>query len=303
MRLASIPISFRTIQVLSDLRSAAAKGLANLNDYLSPDQCLSLKKVVFDQKAKFKRQDVEILYGDILRVSKLPDTGLDALLSATALLLADRLQEGAGKDDLRDHWDKFQGSYRAASAPVRAAVMNGFSWAHTTRRANLNSPPAGTDLRTYNAADLLSQLQGIACAMPEDAREAICALAAEGTVEVHRRALENCLAGSCILSEFGGWFPGEVVEMASLDPGHPGFPGSMALIMIDAISTRDAAGRMAKCWEDQAEDFNVLLPNQRAPLIAGVRHLHEMGFGWQPYADWSALEITEKAIVVPFAKA
>jgi hypothetical protein len=213
------------------------------------------------------------------------------------------LQEGAGGDDLAWNWSKFQDCFRAAPAPTRAALMNGFRLAHATRKATLEKPPGAGDLVTCDMADTLRLLKGIAWAMPQETRDAICALADPDTRHVHRTALENLLNGSCVLSEFGGWFPGEVVEAAARDCEHPGYAGAMALILIDAIETRDARGRMAQCWEEQAEDFNLLTPEQRAPLIAGVRHLHEMGFDWKPYAALPAAELAEKAIVVPFARA
>jgi hypothetical protein len=250
-----------------------------------------------------RRIDAEILYEDLLLVAALPDKAYDAFLAATGVLLADRLQEGAGTDDLAWNWLKFQECFRTAPAPTRAALMNGFRWAHATRRVTLENPPAARDLFTYDLADTLRLLKGIARAMPDETRDAICAQADMDTRAVHRTALEKLLNGSCVLSEFGGWFPGEVVEAAARDCEHPGYAGAMALVLIDAIETRDARGRMARCWEDQAEDFNLLAPEQRGPMIAGVRHLHEMGFDWNPYAAWPAAELAEKAIVVPFARA
>jgi hypothetical protein len=303
MRVSHVPISFQTLQVVSDLRSVADKGFTALATQLKPDLKAPLHRVIFDQKARMRRIDAEMLHEDLLLVAALPDKGFDAFLAATALLLADRLQEGAGSNDLAWNWSKFQESFRAASAPTRAALMNGFRLAHATRRVALEHPPCTKDFFTYDLADTLRLLKEIARAMPEETRDAICDLADGDTCAVHRTALENLLNGSCVLSEFGGWFPGEVIEAAARDCDHPGHAGAMALVLIDAIETRDARGRMAHCWEHQAEDFNLLTPEQRGPMIAGVRHLHEMGFDWKPYAAWPAAELVEKAIVVPFARA
>lgn len=303
MRHRDIPICYRTLQVLSDLRSVAAKGYAQIAERLKPEHKQTLRHIIFDQKCKFKIRDVETVHSDILFVAAMPEQGFDAFLSATSLLLADRLQQGAGQDDLYWNWDSFQNHYRKAPSPLRAALMNGFRWAHETRRVTLDQPPTQADLFSYDETDLLRLLKNIARSMPEDVRDDVSALSEDGTKDVHRRALDNCLSSSCTLSEFGGWFPGEVVQRACLDSSHAGFAECLALVLIDAIVTQDKRGHMARRWEEQAEDFNLLRPAFRTPLIAGVRHLHEMGFDWQPYAAWSAAEITEKAIVVPFARA
>lgn len=303
MRHRDIPICYRTLQVLSDLRSVAAKGYSQIAARLKPKQTQTLRHIIFDQKCKFKIRDLETVHRDILLVAAMPEQAFDAFLSATSLLLADRLQQGAGQDDLYWNWDTFQNHYRKAPSPVRAALMNGFRWAHASRRVTLDMPPAHADLVTYDESDLRRLLKNIAKSMPKDVRDEVSTLSEDGTQDVHRRALDNCLSSSCILSEFGGWFPGEVVQKASLDSSHLGFAECLALVLIDAIVTQDKHGCMAQRWEEQAEDFNLLRPEFRTPLIAGMRHLHEMGFDWQPYAAWSAAEITEKAIVVPFAKA
>lgn len=303
MRQARVPFSYQTLQVLSDLRSVAEKGFARLADRMKPERHACLRRVIYEQKCRLTLEDAGTLHSDLLLIAALPDKGFDAFLAATALLLADRLQDGEGDDDLYWNWDAFPDRYRAAAAPVRAALMNGFRWAHATRKVTLETPPSGSDLNTHDEVELIDGLHNIARGMTDADRDTVCLLAADGTEDVHRRALENCLRGNCVLSDFGSWFPVEVVERASRDSAHPGFAGCIALLLIDAIVTRDAGGRMARRWEEQAEDLNLLAPDVRKPLIAGVRHLHEMGFDWKPYARWPTAQIAEKAVVVPFPKA
>ena len=74
-------------------------------------------------------------------------------------------------------------------------------------------------------------------------------------------------------------------------------------MILDAIETQDAAGKMALRYEEQADDYNLLPPEQRVPLLAGLRHLHEMETAWEPYAQWPADVRIDKAIVMPFPKA
>ena len=88
----------------------------------------------------------------------------------------------------------------------------------------------------------------------------------------------------------------------TLDPTHQAYAACTALMILDAIATQDASGKMAYRYKEQADDYNLLGPELRVPLLAGLRHLHEMGSDWEPYADWPAEKRIDKAIVMPFPK-
>ncbi|MBW4706941.1 hypothetical protein KX928_03975 [Roseobacter sp. YSTF-M11] len=302
MRHASVPISFQTIQVVSDLRSVAATGFGALADKIGAAHKPALRRIIFEQRCELSSRDAKEIHADLLLAAALPDKGLDPFMTATALLLADRLQNGAGHDDLFWNWDAFQDHYRKGPSPVRAALMNGFRWAHTTRRVNLDQLPEARDLLTYDGDDLIRILKVIARSMPSETRDLVCTAGPAETRDVHRTALENCLKGSCILSEYGGWFPGEVVELVSLDPEHAGHAGCTALVLLEALVTNDAKGRMAFRWEEQADRYLRMKSDVRTAILAGVRHLYEMSPEWRPYASWTPDQILQKAVVVPFAK-
>jgi hypothetical protein len=302
MRQSSFPISFPTLQVVSDLRSVAAQSFSALSEHLNGAAKQALRRVIFDQRCLLNTRDADVLHSDLLLVAAMPDKGIEAFVAATVVLLADRVQGGAGQDDLYWNFDAFQDHYQKAHAPVRAALMNGFRCAHTSRKVKLDHPPQGRALQTFDSDDLIRLLKRIARSMSPEVRDLVSQSGPQDTVAVHRKALENCLQGSCILSEFGGWFPGEVVEKVSLDPQHPGHAGCTTLVLLDAITTRDAGGKMAFRWEEQAEIYLRMPPELRVPITAAVRHLHEMGFDWRPYSDWPGEKILQKAVVVPFAK-
>lgn len=295
--------SFQTLQVLSDLRSVGAKGFGALSAQLKPSSKQSLRRIIFDQKCCLGRDDMQSLHGQLLFVAALPDRDHDAFLTATAVLLADRLQKGAGTDDLRWNWTSFQNEYRAGPSPIRAAIMQGFRCADLLFGMKLEKPPLPQDLFTYDGDDLRRVLRNTARAMPGETRDAICGAANKDVIPVHRHALDNCLKTSCVLSEFGNWFPREVVEKASLNCEHAGHAGATSLMLLDAIETRDAEEKMAFRWQEQSRTFLKLSPEWRIPIVAGIRHLYEMSFDWQPYGGWGADQLAEKAVVVPFAKA
>ncbi|AVL53129.1 hypothetical protein CEP88_11280 [Roseobacter denitrificans] len=302
MRKIAAPKNFTMLQVLSDLQSAAVAGCSELALQLSPRLREDLKRVVFDQECKMTAADVEALHAELMMVASMPNQNHPAFMTATIILLADRLNYGAGEDDLFWNWSAFRDRFREAPSPVRAALMNGFRRADMLGLVALDQRPKGTDLRTYEETDLTRLLKIIARSMTEDMRDAVCTLAPEELRDVHRKALDNCLKSSCILSEFGGWFPSEVVEQVSLDPVHPSYAAATALMILDAIATRDASGKMAARYEEQADDYILLPTDVRVPLMAGLRHLHEMEEDWEPYADWPVEQRLDKAIVMPFAK-
>lgn len=302
MRKIAAPITFHTLQVVSDLQSAAVSGFSDLVSCLNAGLEADARRLVFEQECKMTSDDADKLHGELMMVASMPDQNHPAFMTATIILLSDRLQFGAGEDDLYWNWDAFQDRFREAPSPVRAALMNGFRCAHSLKLVKLNDVPNGTDLRTYDENDLRRLLKMIARGMTEEMLDHVASLAQSETAKVHRKALDNCLRGSCVLSEFGSWFPAEVVEQVSLNPVHEAYAACTALMVLDAIETQDAEGKMAHRYEAHADAY-ILLPTEiRVPLLAGLRHLHEMESDWEPYTDWPAARRVDKAIVMPFAK-
>ena len=296
-------MTFTTLQVISDLQSAAVAAFSDLSNAASPAIEPQLRTLVFEQECKLTVSQAEGLHSELMMLASMPDQDHPAFMAATIILLLDRLQFGAGDDDLFWNWNAFESQYRDAVSPVRAAVMNGFRCAHSLGLVQLDALPKAADLRTYDESDLRRLLKIIARSMTYDVRQSVATLAPEEIRDVHLKALENCLKTSCVLSEFGGWFPVEVVDQVSLDSTHPGYAACTALMILDAIETKDIAGKMAYRYEEQADDYNLLPAEQRVPLLAGLRHLHEMDHIWEPYADWPASKRVDKAIVMPFPKA
>ncbi len=301
MRQSPAPVTFQTLQTLSDLRSVAATGFGDLATCLRPGHKPVLRRVIFDQQCRMTDADGEKLAEDLMRFATRPDVDQTSFMTSTALLLADRIQGGAVAGDFAPHWGLYRDTYRKAPSPVRAAITHGFRRAFGGAIGDDGSV-AARDLVTFDADDLRRLLCRIARSMTADMRDSVCKLADEETRAVHRHALDNCLSGSCILSEYGGWFPGEVVEKASLDAENPGHAACTALVLLDAFETRDAKDKMAFRWERQADGYLLMRPEFRAAIIAGFRNLHEMAIEWQPYDSWTPGDLLEKAVVVPFAK-
>ncbi len=71
----------------------------------------------------------------------LPREDTEGFAVATALLLADRLQDGAGEDDLYWHYDAHAATYADLPADIRSAILMAFAILHDFGRVTLDAPP------------------------------------------------------------------------------------------------------------------------------------------------------------------
>lgn len=99
----------------------------------------------------------------------MPDEDFNGFIAATAILLADRLQAGAGKEDLYWNFEAFYDHYLLADAPVRAAVMNGFREVHRSRKNVLPREPQSQNCLTRQKEDVLTILSAEGWPWLEDA--------------------------------------------------------------------------------------------------------------------------------------
>lgn len=113
--------------------------------------------------------DAEIaIHPRLLLAATLPDDDVDAFATATAILLADRLQRGGGEDDLYWHWDAFRPHYRLLEAPVRAAIFQGYAHAHRAGLVTLDAQPGPADLVTRAPMDVRAILAGAGDGKPTE---------------------------------------------------------------------------------------------------------------------------------------
>ena len=97
-------------------------------------------------------------YDQLLLSAAMPENDFSGFATATAILLMDRLQGGAGHDDLFWNWDAFRDHYPLADPPVRAALMNGFRAAAASGLVTLEHGPEGSDCLTRAEDDVMSLL-------------------------------------------------------------------------------------------------------------------------------------------------
>ena len=136
-------VGFRRLQAVRDLRAVARTATQATVRRIIAGATQAVPEDTFhalDRTHGFRLPD-EDLSQSLLLAGSLPDDDFDAFRIATAILLADRLQNGAIADTLFWYWDAFQSHYSLLPAWQRAAVMNGFAQANLDGYVDLYDPP------------------------------------------------------------------------------------------------------------------------------------------------------------------
>jgi hypothetical protein len=152
---------FGRLQSLVDLRALAQRGGAPTLDRISgllPG--LPPPGVLKAAAAEGRLSERAAEFQDALALAAtLPEQDRDAFVAATALLLADRLQDGAGRDDLYWHHDAHAEAYRGLDAADRAAIFTAFTLLHRSGRVTLPAPPTTQDRATRTETAVRAALE------------------------------------------------------------------------------------------------------------------------------------------------
>lgn len=151
---------FGRLQSVADLRALARRGgpatygrIASLIPGLPPAGLLASAVA----EARLSGRAAEF-HDALALAATLPGQDRDAFVAATALLLADRLQDGAGRDDLYWHHDAHAGAYRGLDAPDRAAIFTAYALLHRAGRVTLPAPPLLQECATRPEGDVRAAL-------------------------------------------------------------------------------------------------------------------------------------------------
>lgn len=109
----------------------------------------------------------------LLLAAALPDDDFNGFVTATAILVVNRLSGGRGDDDLFWNWDAFRDHYRLAEPPVRSALMNGFRVMDSLGLVTLDGGPTAGDCLSLSREHVLDGLcgcdpEGLASAIASD---------------------------------------------------------------------------------------------------------------------------------------
>lgn len=289
----SFAVGFRPLQASHDLvhlaKEAPSATLRRIAagvptaDMAQDDARRALFALVHEDRCRLVAGRTLALHETLLLAATLPDEDFEAFALATMILLADRLQGGAGPDDLYWHWDALAEHYLTAAPVERAAIVRGF---HGLVEAGL-LPAEAIHLRPASGVDLArvrSDLRSIAETAKDDVLIAIAAADHGEGAAGHRAALRSVIdAQGSVLSPGQSWTPSEVVELAAHDPAHPGHLVATAVLLVTALSRGDAQGWFSYRWEQQALAYERLPPAARWAVLSAIRYLYETDPGFQPY--------------------
>lgn len=268
---------------------------------LSADGCHALLESMIAGSGRIPDDYAEELHPCLLLTAALPQEDGPAFEAATALLLLDRLQGGAGPDDLFWHWDSFVDHYRSADPPVRAALMQGYAYCERLGLVELPDPPQNQDLCTQSRDDVEAGLLELARSLSPPDIESVSRADSGWNARRHARALVEALTERSGRFPAGEpWFPAEVVQLTAMNPQAPGFLQCMALICLNALPTGDETDNISYHWTRFASHAVNCDRPERAPIIAAVRYLFESTADWEPYWDWSEERINSEAIAIPW---
>ena len=163
----SVAVSYRTLQAVHDLQSLAKRaGEGTLNRVASglPGAVTGqeIESLIVEDGCRLSPEMADRVHQGLVLAATLPSDDHEAFLTSTAILLADRLQKGAGTDDLFWHWDAFHSHYVMLDAPDRSAIMQGYRRAHEEGYVALFDPPEGDVLTTEHGSEILELLVGFA---------------------------------------------------------------------------------------------------------------------------------------------
>lgn len=162
----SVAVCYRSLQAIHDLRvvagHASERTLARLAAGLDGRASASdLRRLTGEVGCRLAPGLAAIAYPALLLAATLPNDDFEAFRASTAILIADRLQHGAGEDDLFWHWDAFQAHYRTLPDRDRAAILQGFMRLQADGRIMLHDPPSGDWIATETRSSVRRAIRPI----------------------------------------------------------------------------------------------------------------------------------------------
>jgi hypothetical protein len=210
-----------------------------------------------------------------------PATAPERLWSAAATLVRQALADGCHDPSLIDLWLQRQADTRAAPAPIRAALMNGFARLCDLQLLPEDCEPKAADLITFPRESIEPALKTLARAMTLQEIDHVSRADYGHKADRHREALVELLASPEIAHPPGEyWFPAEVVELVAHVPTSPGYIPCMAILLLDAVRDGDRMGNAGFRIGSQWAFLDALPQRVRDAFFAAFRYLYETGRHW-----------------------
>lgn len=289
-------LGFRALQAIMDLRATAGRqprsairGIAARilpADRARGADAQLLTRVILHQGGRLETDRDSCLLDALKLAASQPDADRDSFAAATAILLADRLQSGKGKDDLGWYWSSFRTQYVALDAHDRAAIVQGFVAGAALGQVRMTSPPPPMSRLTQRPETVSAALLSLARRDRDVLEAAIGDALGEPMAQLVLRHLRSLIEGAS-RERLTGDSPlfEPLLAMASI-PSHRGHAGATALLLDEAVRSRDAEGWFAiTLWPQTIGNWLSLDETEGRPILAGLRHLYEADETWVPMPD------------------
>lgn len=250
----------------------------------------ALVKAVRCSACRFQNQDEHGCYEAVAFAAL--DASEDAAISV-AILVASALQEGLWSSDVEEFAEIAAQKIRSAPRKLRGAILRGLD---VTRGLGFQhkwrDPILPDESRlTRPIEDILPKLCDLARKMDVLTRKSVAAADYGQGVTTHYEALSQTLASDdCQFPKSEFRYPREVVSLVSHVRDTPGFVCCTALLLANALPTKDRQGDFDFRLRNLAVDYNALPRSARLPILAGLRYLYEadedfMSYTWDKFYD------------------
>ncbi len=244
----------------------------------------ALARIILRQGARIESDADRPLFEALQIAASQPEQDAAAFTCATAVLIADRLQHGLGDDDLGSYWAEFGPDYDRLAAPDRAAIVQGFLIGARQRRLRMPAAPTADAGRLSRPlAETAADLLALAGAQAEMLEEAFAATLPPLDATLATRHLRGLIEGRGHEPLTGDSLAFAPLLALAAAPARPGHTGATALLLAEALRSRDAEGWFAiTLWPERIDGWLALPPSEARAILGGLRHLYESDPDWSP---------------------
>ncbi len=258
-----------------------------------------VETLIFEERCRFSSPETMELHPAVLLIATLPDDDFGAFLAATAILLADRLQKGLGKDDLYWHWDAFHGHYGMAPAAVRAAIFQGYAALMEQKLLIHDERPKPHLCLSEKPAEIVAGLRSVLSEASDATLAEIAALGPSTESLLCRAKLREVIdLQDGVLQPEQRTMPGAVLRAAAADAEHPGFLTASACLLTNEVIQADGSSWAPSRWAELADHLIATPDVIGRPILGAIRHLYEQG-AWDPFPGQEFCLLGEGAATLP----
>lgn len=239
---------------------------------LGGDKCI---QVVRANNCRFEDDDQESCYTAV--ATRAIEAGDSAAL-AVALLVSNELQNGRWTGDTVEFSEFASDQIESAHQFLKSAILRGLDALPIPYSSVQQPTPLLPNISRLSrpASQIEPKLCAIARSMDKYTRESVSKVDHGWQSEEHLRALNEVLAREdCRFKQDEYWCPSEVVELVAHVRSTPGFVSCTALLLTNALPTKDRQGWFGFRWGGLSLEYNQLPDSSRPVILAGIRYLYE----------------------------